>query len=72
MATVYYTSPVPEQCQICTEPMPFVMYDAKVPGHGSWGNICGECFELHGCRLGTGYGQKYSKQSDGKWLKVEG
>lgn len=23
-------------------------------------------------RLGLGLGQKYSKQSDGKWLKIEG
>jgi len=23
-------------------------------------------------KLGTGYGQRYKKQADGKWLKVEG
>jgi hypothetical protein len=23
-------------------------------------------------KLGTGYGQKYRKQADGRWLKVEG
>jgi hypothetical protein len=23
-------------------------------------------------KLGTGFGQRYKKQSDGKWLKVEG
>ena len=23
-------------------------------------------------KLGTGYGQRYMKQEDGKWLKVEG
>jgi hypothetical protein len=30
-------------------------------------------WRLHGFgKLGTGYGQKYEKQADGRWLKVEG
>jgi len=29
-------------------------------------------FEINGIALGLGLGQRYKKQSDGKWLKVEG
>jgi hypothetical protein len=47
------------------------MYDASIGG-GPWGNICKKCFKAFGCKLGTGYGQEYKLQSDGRWLKVGG
>ena len=47
-----------EKCTICKNPMHVVMYDAYVP-KARWMPICGECFMLHGCRLGIGCGQKY-------------
>lgn len=31
--------------------------DARVPG-GPWGNLCRSCFDLLGCRLGLGHGQR--------------
>jgi hypothetical protein len=49
-----------------------IMYDAKTI-HGPWANMSEISFQRHGFgRLGTGYGQKYEKQPDGRWLKVEG
>ncbi len=40
---------------------------------GPWGLMTPKSWEKYGCRrLGTGFGQKYEKQPDGKWLKVEG
>jgi hypothetical protein len=48
------------------------MYDAMVPSFGQWGNIGEDAFKTHGCSLGTGRGQKYERQPDGRWLKVEG
>lgn len=40
---------------------------------GPWGNMSPKSWARHGVgRLGTGYGQRYKKQSDGRWLKVEG
>jgi hypothetical protein len=66
----YWLSPVPAGCDVCKGPFNGVMYDAKVGG--PWGNICDPCFKEHKCSLGTGYGQKYEKQDDGKWLKTAG
>ena len=41
--------------------------------HGSWALMTPASFAADGTgRLGIGYGQKYVKQADGKWLKVEG
>ena len=58
-------------CDFCKGPFRGdVMYDANLGG--PWGNVCQRCFDMHGCRLGTGFGQKYEKQKDGKWLKVGG
>ena len=49
-----------------------VMYDAKTK-FGPWANMTEESFREHGYGvLGLGKGQKYEKQSDGRWLKVEG
>lgn len=49
-----------------------VMYDAKTK-LGPWANMTQESFDLHGFgKLGTGFGQKYQLDSDGKWYKVAG
>jgi len=40
---------------------------------GPWALMTPNSFKKYGVgRLGTGYGQKYKKQPDGKWLKIEG
>lgn len=49
-----------------------VMYDAQTH-RGRWANMSEQSyqtFSIH--RLGTGHGQKYKQQPDGRWLKVEG
>jgi len=48
------------------------MYDGKTRS-GPWANMSEKAWRMYGVgRLGTGYGQKYEKQADGRWLKVEG
>ena len=48
------------------------MIDGKTM-EGPWANMTERSWRNHGCgRLGTGFGQKYKKQSDGRWLKIEG
>ena len=48
------------------------MYDAKTV-FGPWACMSEESYRKSGIgRLGTGLGQKYEKQTDGKWLKVDG
>jgi hypothetical protein len=40
---------------------------------GPWALMTPRSFRYNGLnRLGEGYGQKYEKQEDGRWLKVEG
>lgn len=45
--------------------------DGKTQG-GPWGNMCMACHARYGVGLGTGSGQHYRRQTDGKWLKVAG
>lgn len=47
-------------------------YDAKTL-QGPWAIMTPKSFRLKSYgTLGTGFGQKYEKQADGKWLKTEG
>ncbi len=59
-------------CDICKKPFNNVMYDVKT-NIGPWGNLCESCFQLYTSRrLGTGQGQKFERQTDGRFLCVEG
>lgn len=46
-------------------------YDAKTK-HGPWGTLCAKCFDILGIGVGTGRGQHYRRQEDGKFKKVAG
>jgi hypothetical protein len=49
-----------------------IMIDGKTK-HGPWAIMTPSSWRQHGVgKLGTGYGQKYEKQDDGRFLKVEG
>lgn len=39
---------------------------------GPWALMTPKTFARYGRGLGLGRGQKYRKQEDGKWLKIEG
>ena len=39
---------------------------------GPWAIMSNASHRLYGVGLGLGKGQRYRKQPDGKWLKVEG
>ena len=48
------------------------MIDGKTV-YGPWANMTPKSWKKHGVgKLGRGFGQRYQKQSDGKWLKIEG
>jgi len=40
--------------------------------HGPWAIMSAATHRMQGVGLGMGRGQRYRKQTDGKWLKVEG
>lgn len=65
-----------EHCDLCRSPFSkesgTVMYDFKVTAAGMWGNGCENCFQREGGRVGLGFGQKYVRQSDGRFLCTEG
>jgi hypothetical protein len=49
--------------------------DAFVDGktvHGPWAIMTPASHRQHGVGLGQGRGQRYSRQADGRWLKIEG
>ena len=49
-----------------------VMIDGRTK-KGPWANMTQRSWAKHGVdRFGTGFGQRYEKQANGKWLKVEG
>ena len=69
---VYWTGHVPEKddfgCPIDGE---FV--DGRIQGRSQWALMSRHSWRMFGCGvLGTGYGQRYRRQEDGCWLKVEG
>jgi len=54
-------------------PIKNVFIDGKTKQGGKWAIMSEKSWKLHGFGvLGLGWGQKYEKQSDGRWLKVEG
>ena len=69
-APVYWVSPVGERDDFGSK-----IKDTIVDGrthNGSWALMTPDNFATFGVGLGLGRGQKYKKQKDGKWLKVEG
>lgn len=70
---VYWLSPVGDYDDF-DSPIFDVIIDART-AYGPWALMTPESFSLHGGtrgRLGVGLGQRYQKQADGRWLKVEG
>jgi hypothetical protein len=71
MAT--WMGPAPTNCDTCGTKITNKFYDAKTE-MGPWGCMCPSCQNLGPGlgKLGTGFGQEYTKQKDGKWLKTAG
>ncbi|KFH18447.1 hypothetical protein IB60_17225 [Brucella abortus LMN1] len=73
-APLYWQSPI-AACDVCSIVFPKApgteMYDARTRA-GPWANMCRCCFNFEGLGLGTGLGQKYVLQEDGRFLCVEG
>jgi hypothetical protein len=66
----YWRGTKPDKCQLCGQAIVDEFADAHVPGGTSWAIICPD--KKHGASFGTGLGQRYEKQEDDRWLKVEG
>lgn len=67
----YWCGPAPEECDICHTSLTTTFIDGATT-YGPWGCMCVSCHAMDGRGLGTGHGQKYERQPDGRWLKVAG
>jgi hypothetical protein len=62
----------PARCDLCHRPIEKTFIDGKTQ-FGPWANMCVSCHRSGGCGLGTGRGQKYTRDpADGVWYKVGG
>lgn len=61
----------PVQCDSCHNPIKDEFSDQKT-SIGPWAILCPSCSKWIGLGFGLGLGQRYRKQPDGRWLKVEG
>jgi hypothetical protein len=66
----YWMGSPPVNCDICHKPFGDSFTDGATT-MGPWGNMCSSCFTKFGVGLGTGRGQRYEKQKDGRWLKTQ-
>lgn len=68
--TVTWASKPPEFCDMCGDRIESEFVDGRI--HGRWGCFCITCVHLFGVRLGLGFGQQFTKQTDGTWIKTGG
>lgn len=73
MKDVFWVSPAPKKCVICNAPITKKFYDGATTS-GPWACMCPSCFYLGPGlgKLGTGLGQEFTKQADGRWKKTGG
>ncbi len=58
------------KCDICGEELTKTLIDGRT-SNGSWAVMCPKCHKVHGVGLGTGKGQKYVRDTEGDFVKVE-
>lgn len=70
---VYWIGDAPVRCDGCEAAITATFNDMR-SSSGPWGNFCETCAILGpGCGIwGMGFGQQYTKQENGKWLKTKG
>jgi len=61
----------PTNCNVCNSPIADKVYDKNL-FYYRWTYICPDCFSNTDGKLGVGYGQEYTKQEDGRFMKTEG
>lgn len=58
------------KCDICGEEISKTLIDGRTT-LGHWAVMCPKCHKIHGVGLGTGKGQKYVRDGEGDFVKVE-
>jgi hypothetical protein len=68
---VYWVGQPDANCDLCGNPIGKLFVDGRTR-MGSWANMCRACHSAYGLGVGTGKGQRFQKQPDGRWLKTGG
>ena len=57
-------------CDYCKKECKHFLFDAMTNKIGNpWATMCEDCFNIHAVGiLGTGYGQQYAEQKDGRFI----
>jgi hypothetical protein len=69
---IHWMGSIETKCQLSGRKLTTEFVDGRVPGMSSWAIMHPAWFKSRGGKLGTGRGQRYQKQPNGRWLKVEG
>ena len=67
----YYLGTAPKQCDLCHSTIKVQFVDGATQ-MGPWADMCPLCHTQKGLGFGTGRGQEYTKQRNGRWLKTKG
>lgn len=67
-----WISPPPKQCDLCRAAIRTVFVDGRMHRATTWAIMCIDCHAVHGVGLGTGKGQEYARQADGRFVKTKG
>jgi hypothetical protein len=59
------------RCDICNGAIKAEFIDGATT-RGPWASMDPKCHRLFGRGFGPGRGQRYQRQADGRWLRVEG
>jgi hypothetical protein len=68
---VYWVSPAPTNCDCCGIPIHNEFVDGATV-YGPWANLHPVCHKRIGKGLGKGLGQRYERQPDNRFMRVEG
>ena len=68
---VFWLGMVPNDCQLTSRPIEDQFVDGRAP-NGMWAIMHPDTFKELGQVPGTGFGQLYQRQSDGRWMKIAG
>lgn len=60
------------KCDYCGKEIDDILIDGRTKT-GPWATMCKSCHKKYGVnKFGVGFGQKYKKNSEGKFIKIEG
>lgn len=74
MEASYWRGIAPARCDLpmCHEPITVEFTDGVTTLSSQWAFMCPTCAKRYGKGLGPGLGQRYVRQEDHRFVKVEG